>query len=83
MLAPAACRRTLFGKAAEKHRLGAYAPRRQNEYEHEHEQATGALAGNEWAEGVPRSAPFGFALPKFRFEVSEVIRVALHLVQRL
>jgi len=41
------------------------------------------LARDEGAERVPSFAPFGFALPKFRFEVSEVIRVALHLVQRL
>ena len=31
LLASAACRRTLFGKAAEKHRLATCAPQRQNE----------------------------------------------------
>jgi hypothetical protein len=77
LLAPAACRRILFGKAAEKHRLAACAPQRQNEHDDE------ASAGDEWAESIPGFAPFGFALPKFRFEVSQVIGVALHLVQRL
>ena len=64
-------------QAAGASRLAACAPQRQNEHEYE------ASAGDEWAEGVPGFAPFGFALPKFRFEVSDVIGVALHLVQRL
>ena len=55
-------------QAAGASRLAACAPQKQNE--HEHEQATGASAGNEWAKRVPGFAPFGFALPKFRFEVS-------------
>ena len=77
LLAPAACRRTLFGKAAEKHRLAACAPRKQNDREYE------ASAGDEGAESVPGFAPFGFALPKFRFEVSKIIGETFYPVQRL
>jgi len=54
-----------------------HAPKR----EHEHEDE--ASAGDERAERIPRFAPFSFALPKFRFEVSKVIGIALYFVQRL
>jgi hypothetical protein len=79
LLAPAACRRTLFGKAAEKHRLAACAPQKQNEHKHEDE----ASAGDEWGESIPGFAPFGLALPKFRFEVSKIIGETFYPVQRL
>ena len=68
-------------QAAGASRLAACAPQRQSE--HEHEQATGPLAGDERAESVPGSAPFAFALPKFRFEGAEVIGVAFRPVQSL
>src|SRR5678815_3516632 len=32
-----------------------------------------ALAGYKLAEGIPSFAPFAFTLPKFRFEISEII----------
>jgi len=51
-------------QAADASRLAACASQKQIKHEDE------ASAGDEWAESIPRFAPFGFALPKFRFEVS-------------
>ncbi len=48
--------------------------------DNEHEQATGALARDEWAESIPGFAPFAFALPELGFQVSEVIGVAFYFV---
>ena len=64
-------------QAAGASRLAACAPRRQNEHDHE------ASAGDEWAESVPGFAPFGFALPKFRFEVSKIIGETFYPMERL
>jgi len=68
-------------QAAGASRLAACAPQRQSE--HEHEQATGPLAGDERAESIPGFAPFGLALPKLRFEVSKIIGETFYPVQRL
>jgi len=68
-------------QAAGASRLAACAPQKQIEHEHEHEDE--ASAGDERGESIPGFAPFGLALPKFRFEVSKIIGETFYAVQRL
>jgi hypothetical protein len=89
-VAPAFCGKQRWGSARVSRalpgivRAGATKDNeREHEYEHEHEHEDEASAGDEWAEGVPSFTPFGFALPKFRFEISKIIGEAFHPVQRL